>query len=153
MKSTGGGHRFMQLFFGFAACSWLPHWACHYYRLETGGPFIVGGWEFSPLDSIAAMLLYSGLAAFNLIAIISPKIRFPAALLSAAAHSALGAIHAVRLIHPFRFEVFGFPWSSASSMREMVMELSLGVLFIIVAFVSRRSSRHGVQVSTHDLEL
>jgi len=31
-----------QIFFAIAACSWMPHWACHYYRLETNSSFVVG---------------------------------------------------------------------------------------------------------------
>ena len=34
------------VFFAVAACSWMPNWACHYYRLETGSSFVVGSWEF-----------------------------------------------------------------------------------------------------------
>src|SRR5438874_2352981 len=43
-------------FFAVAACSWMPHWSCHYYRLETGSSFVARSnnrdsiWSVMPLD-------------------------------------------------------------------------------------------------------
>ena len=58
--------RWLRVFFGVAACSWMPHWSCHYYRLETGSSFVVGSWEFSPTASAVHMLVYTLLIALNL---------------------------------------------------------------------------------------
>src|SRR5512134_1029582 len=97
--------RWLPVFFGVAACSWMPHWSCHYYRLETGSSFVVGGWEFSPAASVVHMVLYSGLIALNLAAITVPRLRPPSAVLSGLLHVAIGGVHVVRLVSPFRFEV------------------------------------------------
>src|SRR5712692_1463547 len=95
----------IRFFFGLAACSWAPHWSCHYYRLETGSSFVVGSWEFSRLDSAASLLVYTILIGINLVAISSLPWRRPAALLSSLLHLAIGSLHVYRLLKPFRFEV------------------------------------------------
>jgi hypothetical protein len=47
----------------------MPHWSCHYYRLETGSNFVVGSWEFSRFDSAVSLLIYTAFIVINLIAI------------------------------------------------------------------------------------
>src|SRR5207249_5346498 len=96
----------LQLFFGLAACSWMPHWSCHYYRLETGSSFVVGTWEFSQLDSLASLIIYSVLIGLCLGAVVAPSMRRAVALISGVLHLIIGSLHLYRLIHPFRFEVF-----------------------------------------------
>jgi hypothetical protein len=123
----------LRLFFAVAACSWMPHWSCHYYRLETGSSFAVGSWEFSRLDSLASLLVYSVLIGVNLAAIGWLQVRSPAAILSGLLHLTLGSLHVYRLFNPFRFEVFGYPWSQASSLREAILVIPFGVLCLLMA--------------------
>ncbi len=123
----------LRLFFALAACSWMPHWSCHYYRLETGSSFVVGSWDFSRLDSVVSLLVYSALIGSNLAAIDRLQVRSPAALLSGLLHLALGGLHLYRLINPFRFEVFGYTWSPRASLREMIVVIPFGLLCLFIA--------------------
>ena len=123
----------LRTFFAVAACSWMPHWSCHYYRLETGSSFVVGSWEFSRLDSAVSLLIYSALIVFNLAAIAKLRWRLPAALVSGLLHLVIGSLHALRLFEPFRFEVFGYTWSRAASLREAIIVLPFGLLSLWVA--------------------
>ena len=125
--------RWMQVFFGVAACSWVPHWSCHYYRLETGSGFAVGSWQFSWLDSWFFMLVYCFLITSNLVSIVVAQARWITATVSGALHIVLGALHAYRIVAPFRFEVFGYPWSQGASIREAGLVLAFGVLCLWVA--------------------
>ena len=123
----------LQLFFGVAACSWAPHWSCHYYRLETGSTFVVGSWEFSKLDSTASLLVYTILIGINLVAITSLQWRRSAALLSGLLHLAIGSLHVYRLWSPFRFEVFGYAWPQGASLREAIVVIPFGILCLWIA--------------------
>jgi hypothetical protein len=125
--------RWLPAFFAVAACSWMPHWSCHYYRLETGSSFVVGAWNFTPLDSVISMVVYSGLIALNVVAVARDRVRPLAALISGIGHVAIGGIHVVRLIRPFRFEVFDHQWSASASAREVAMVLGFGILCLGVA--------------------
>lgn len=129
----------LQVFFAVAACSWVPHWACHYYRLETGSSFVVGNCEITRADSLIFMVLYSVLIGLNLAAISLASARFWAALTSGLGHSLLGGLHIFRLLRPFRFEVFEYPWSSRASIREAVVVLPFGILCLYVAWYTRRA--------------
>jgi len=121
------------LLFAFAACSWLPHFTCHYYKLETGSSFVVGSWRFTRTHSALIMVVYAGLALLNLCAIEIAALRTPSLVISGTLHAVLGILHVVRLVHFFPFEVFGYPWSRGSSTREAIMELALGVGFLLLA--------------------
>jgi hypothetical protein len=123
----------LRMFFGVAACSWMPHWACHYYRLETGSNFVVGSWEFSKFYSGASLLVYSVFIGLNLIAIGRLNYRRTAALVSAVAHIAIGSLHALRLFRPFRFEVFGHQWPQSASLREALIVIPFGLLCLWIA--------------------
>jgi hypothetical protein len=123
----------LQLFFGLAACSWMPHWSCHYYRLETSSSFVVGNWEFTRLDSAASLLIYTILIGINLVAISSLRWRRSAALLSGLLHLAIGSLHLFRLWSPFRFEVFGYAWPQGASLREAVIVIPFGILCLWIA--------------------
>ena len=123
----------LRVFFAIAACSWMPHWACHYYRLETGSSFVVGSWEFSKFDSAASLLIYSGLIALNLFAVARLSYRRIAALASGGLHIAIGALHAFRLVKPFRFEVFGHQWPLPASLREVLIVIPFGLVCIWIA--------------------
>lgn len=125
--------KFLRIFYGVAACSWMPHWACHYYRLETHSSFIVGSWSYSATDSIISLVVYTALVILNLIAIQFAKYRVVAAGLSGLGHVGLGALHVYRLMRPFTFEVFGYSWSQMASLREALIVLPFGVLSLIVA--------------------
>jgi len=120
------------VFFALSACSWVPHWACHYYRLETGSGFRVGSWQFSAADSVVAMTVYSCLIAASLAAVALPSLRFPVGVVSGIAHLAFAALHAVRIVRPFRFEVFGYPWSMDASLREVFIVGIFGVVSIAI---------------------
>lgn len=135
--------RFLRIFFGVAACSWMPHWACHYYRLETHSSFVVGSWAFSSTDSVVSLFIYSFLIGLNLVAIQAEQFRLAAAALSGIGHLIIGSLHAYRLLYPFTFEVFGYSWSYAASLREVliVVPFSLLSLFVAVAVKVRFDDR------------
>lgn len=123
----------LQMFFAVAACSWMPHWSCHYYRLETGSSFVVGSWEFSRLDSVLSLLIYSLFIAINLVAIGWLSWRRWAAILSGLLHLMIGGLHEYRLFRPFRFEVFGYQWSQGASLREALIVIPFGLLCLWIA--------------------
>ena len=125
--------KFLSIFYGVAACSWMPHWACHYYRLETQSTFVVGSWAFSSFDSVASLLIYSTLVALNLLSISAEKYRILAAALTGIGHLIIGSLHAYRLLHPFTFEVFGYSWTYAASLREVLIVVPFGMLSLFVA--------------------
>jgi hypothetical protein len=125
--------RFLRIFYGVAACSWMPHWACHYYRLETQSSFVVGSWVFSPTDSFVSLLIYSVLIALNLLAIHFEKYRIVAAALTGIGHLIIGSLHAYRLLFPFTFEVFGYSWTVGASAREVLVVVPFALLSLFVA--------------------
>ena len=131
--TEGASKIWLPIFFGIIACSWMPHWSCHYYRIETGSSFVAGGWSFSISDSLLFMVLYSIPISLNLIAISYSKVRFIAALSSGILHLTLGIFHIIRLIDPFTFKVFGFDWSINASLREILIVIPSGLACIIVA--------------------
>jgi uncharacterized membrane protein len=120
-------------FFAVAACSWMPHWSCHYYRLETGSGFVVGSWEFSSFHSAASLIVYTALILMNLIAVVRLGWRQAAAVMSGVLHLALGVVHVYRLFKPFRFEVFGYEWSQGASLREVTIVIPFGLLCLWMA--------------------
>ena len=130
----------------------MPHWACHYYRLETGSSFVVGSWEFSRLDSLASMAVYTALIVLNVLSIQWTRFRVLAALGSGFGHIILGTVHAIRLAHPFKFEVFSHPWSKGASLREAIIVLGFGLLSIGVAGSMRRVSSNSVLGVNDDLK-
>ena len=125
---------FLKLFFAVCACSWMPHWACHYYRLETGSSFVVGSWAFSALDSVVSLCFYTLLIALNLTAIQIEMYRVVAAAVTAIGHLIIGSLHVYRLLNPFRFEVFGYSWSSGASLRESLIVLPVGLAALGIAW-------------------
>jgi hypothetical protein len=126
------------LFFAVMACSWMPHWACHYYRLETNSSFAVGSWEFSRTDSYLSLFVYSVLICLCLVSIVNVKTRYATALSSGILHSVIGLLHVVRLLNPFRFVVFGYDWPLSASLREVFIVLTFGIACLVVAVVVRR---------------
>ena len=130
----------LKIFFALSACSWVPHWACHYYRLETHSTFVVGSWSFSSADSVAALVIYSLLIALNLLAISVGRFQIVAAALTGIGHLSLGLLHVYRLLHPFTFEVFGYSWSYRASLREVLIVVPFGLLssFVAIAMVGKR---------------
>ena len=121
------------LLFALLACSWVPHFTCHYYRLETGSSFVVGQWQFSRGHSVIMTGIYSLLVLLGLTAIMRPEVRLPLVIGSAFLHGALAFLHLYRLNRWFRFEVLGYPWSRQSSIRESLIELSLCACFVRLA--------------------
>ena len=111
----------------------MPHWACHYYRLETNSSFVVGNWDFTRFDSVASLVIYSALIALNLIAIAVMVYRTAAAILSGVLHLAIGGLHAYRLVKPFHFEVLGHTWPLTASLREALIVIPFGVLCLWMA--------------------
>ncbi|MEP6911518.1 MAG: hypothetical protein ABI923_02120 [bacterium] len=132
--------KFLRIFFGLAACSWMPHWACHYYRLETQSAFVVGSWTFSPLDSSVSLAVYSALVALNLLSISAERYRVTAAALTGIGHLAIGSLHVYRLLQPFRFEIFGYRWTIGASLRETLIVIPFGLLSLFVAITVRAKS-------------
>ena len=112
----------------------MPHWACHYYRLETGSGFVVGSWAFSVVDSLVSLLVYTLLIILNLIAIQFESYRVVASGLTAIGHLLIGSLHIYRLIHPFTFEVFGYTWSYGASFREVIAVIPIGLISLLVAY-------------------
>lgn len=135
----------LPVFFGIAACSWMPHWSCHYYRLETGSSFVVGSFHFSNFDSLLSMFLYSILIVLNLLAISFTPVRFLSALSSGILHLTLSFIHIWRLFDPFKFEVFGYSWSYASSVREIAVVLPFGILCIVISILLKATANRKVK--------
>ncbi len=134
--------RFLKIFFGVAACSWMPHWACHYYRLETQSTFIVGSWAFSFADSFVSLFIYSVLIAINLLSIAAERYRLMAAALTGIGHLGIGLLHAYRLLHPFTFEVFGYSWTYGASLREALIVVPFGLLSLLVAIAIKPKGFH-----------
>ncbi len=128
-----GSEKFLVFFYGLAACSWMPHWACHYYRLETRSTFIVGKWKFSVRHSVLSLLVYSFLIAMNLVAIGFGEYRVFSATISGLGHLSIGLLHLYRLWRPFHFEVFGYEWSHGASLREVAIIIPFGLLCLVVA--------------------
>jgi len=121
----------------------MPHWACHYYRLETHSGFVVGSWAFSSTDSIVSLLIYSLLVALNLSAIHIEKYRIMAAALTGIGHLSLGSLHAYRLLYPFTFEVFGYSWTYGASLREVLIVVPFALLSLFVAIALKARGFHG----------
>ena len=111
----------------------MPHWACHYYRLETHSTFVVGSWSFSPRDSVVSLIIYSVLIALNLLAISVGRYQFVAAALTSIGHLSIGLLHIYRLVRPFTFEVLGYSWTYGASLREVLIVVPFGLLSAFVA--------------------
>jgi hypothetical protein len=124
--------RWIPAFFAVAACSWVPHWSCHFYRLETGSTFSVGSWDYSRRESQAALVIYAALIFANVWAVATPRVRAGVAIVSGTLHLAFAALHFFRLWRPFRFEVFGYPWSLGASLREALILSAFGALSIAI---------------------
>ena len=127
------GRSWVPVFFASAACSWVPHWSCHYYRLETASSFAVGSWQFTKIDSLVALLIYSLLIIANLWATTAAPVRVPVAGLSGILHLGFAGLHFYRVALPFRFEVLGYSWSLTASLREAIILSLFGLLSIGVA--------------------
>jgi hypothetical protein len=121
----------------------MPHWGCHYYRLETHSGFVVGSWAFSSTDSLVSLLIYSLVIALNLLAIQFERYRIMAALLTGIGHLGIGSLHAYRLFYPFTFEVFGYSWTHGASLREVIIVVPFGLLSLVVA-VSIRARKPAI---------
>lgn len=111
----------------------MPHWACHYYRLETHSTFVVGSWAFSTRDSIVSLIIYSVLIALNLLAISVGRYQVVAAALTSIGHLSIGLLHICRLLHPFTFEVLGYSWTYGASLREVLIVVPFGLLAAFLA--------------------
>lgn len=131
--------RFLPVFYGLSACSWVPHWSCHYYRLETKSTFVVGAWSFSFAESAVSLIAYSLLISLSLLSISFGAFRIIAAGLSGLCHLFIGALHVYRLLRPFTFEVFGYPWPSGASLREAMVVVPFGLLSLFVAMAIKRA--------------
>ena len=57
-------------------------------------------------------------------------------------HIIIGSVHVVRLLRPFTFEVFSYPWSYGASLREVVVVLSFGVVCLMVTAKLFKSRFH-----------
>lgn len=141
---------FIPLFYGIIACSWMPHWSCHYYRLETHSSFIVGTFNFTFWDSWLSMLIYSMLVLINLLAISISCLRFTAAISSGILHLLIGILHIFRLFSPFKFEVFNHYWLPASSLREVLIVFPFGILCLLLAsYIKSNTKRLPRKAASH----
>ena len=118
----------------------MPHWTCHYYRLETGSSFVVGSWIFSPFDSVAFMLGYSVLIGLNLLCVVYDSPRKKTLFVTAMCHLLFGVLHMYRLTHMFEFQVFGYVWSQGASIREVCIETGFATVCGAVFFRLRKDS-------------
>jgi len=125
------------IFYGLIACSFMPHWACHYYRIETESSFVVESWNFTVADSIVFMIIYSIIILLNLFAISFKNLRVTASLIAGIVHLTLGIIHIIRIINPFKFEIFYLNWSLNSSVRECIIIIPFGILCILLSYSTR----------------
>jgi hypothetical protein len=130
----------LKIFYGLSACSWVPHWACHYYRLETHSTFVVGSWAFSSFDSVVFLVIYSVLIGLNLLAISAERYQRIAAALTGIGHLSIGSLHVYRLLHPFTFEVFGYSWSYGASLREVLIVVPFGLVSLFVAIENKTNT-------------
>jgi hypothetical protein len=121
------------VFFGLAACSFMPHWSCHYYRIETDSSFVVGNMSYSTTGSLISMFVYSILIGSNLLSISFSSLRFISALTSGFLHMGIGVLHIIRLFDPFTFEVFGYQWPQSSSVREILIVVPFGIFCTLIA--------------------
>jgi hypothetical protein len=119
----------------------MPHWSCHYYRLETHSSFVVGSWSFSATDSVISLFVYSCLAGLNLLAIAWERYRVVAAALTGIVHLTIGSLHIYRLFYPFTFEVFGYSWTYGASLREALISVTFAALSLVVAITISRGSQ------------
>src|SRR5690348_9086158 len=94
-----------------SALSWMPHWACHYYRLETASRFVAGAWEFSRGDSVAALFIYGSLIAGGLACIKFQTARSYYLLVSGFLHIVIASFQLYRLAAGLPFIVFSYEWS------------------------------------------
>ena len=122
----------IRAFFAVSACSWMPHWSCHYYRIETDSSFVVGSFAFTVAASMVALAVYSAIILANVLAVIVLWLRTPVAIVSGLLHLSFAALHAYRLYKPFRFDVLGYPWSLSASLREVVIVGLFGLLSVAI---------------------
>ena len=122
------------VFFALTACSWVPHWTCHYFRLGTNSSFIVADWTFTKLHSEISLACYAVLVALNILAIVRTGLRLFAAGLSGVGHTCIGALHLFRLVRPFPFLILGQPWSLTASAIQAGILLPYGILCLAIAF-------------------
>jgi hypothetical protein len=110
------------------ACSWLPHWSCHYYTLETHTQFIVNDYTYTRTDSYLSLILYSVLSGLNILSINYKGLRRVSWSLTACGHLSISTFHIFRLLYGFPFIVFDQLWPISASLRETLIILPLGLL-------------------------
>lgn len=117
----------------------MPHWSCHFYRLETSSGFRVGSWSFTERDSLLAIAVYTLLIVANLSATTAVRPRVTVATISGMLHLLFAAIHFYRLSRPFPFQVFGYDWPMGASLREAIILSAFGMGSLAVAIRLRRA--------------
>lgn len=127
-------------FYGIIACSLMPHWACHYYRIETQSSFVIGSWRLTILDSYLFIIFYSLLIVFVLLSIRFDSLKLISGLLMGCAHITFGIVHLIRLFHFFQFEIFNLEWSLRSSFRESLISILFGLLCFGLSVWQRKKS-------------
>lgn len=131
----------LPLFFGIAACSWMPHWACHYYWIETHSSFTAGRWVFSRSESLVALVASSGLVLMNLLGVVWARPRAWFAVITGVGHLAIGAAHTAGPIWPSGFDVFNHLWPVVTSTQGVVAVIAFGGLSCVVAAILRRDAQ------------
>lgn len=127
---------FLRIFFGITACSFMPHWACHYYRIETGSSFVIGSWSLTVSESYLFMLFYTLLISLAILSVSIRSLRPISGLVAGLVHLALGVIHIIRLRAYFKFEIFNLEWPLNASLREVLIVIPFGIACLLVSFYS-----------------
>lgn len=116
----------------------MPHWACHYYRIETNSSFVVAQWKFSVTESYISMGVYTTVILFSLLAIKIQALRIFTSFLAGILHLTLGIVHIARLIDPFKFEIFNLEWSLGATMREVLIVTPFSILCLALSLLLAR---------------
>ncbi len=114
----------------------MPHWACHYYRIETGSSFVIGSWSLTVSESYLFMLFYTLLISLAILSVSIRSLRPISGLVAGLVHLALGVIHIIRLRAYFKFEIFNLEWPLNASLREVLIVIPFGIACLLVSFYS-----------------
>jgi hypothetical protein len=128
----------LRIFFALSACLWMPYLLAHYYSLETNTTYSIGEWDFGPLESSLAIVLFLLLTAMNLYSVSFHSLRFASAIASGVLHLTTSFIHLSRLLVPFKYELFSQEWSQPSSFRQLIITLPFGILCVGIAILLSR---------------
>lgn len=125
---SGIGRRLVSIFFGASACSWMPHAALHYHRLETKSSFIIGTHVMTRRESYAALFILLLLVGFNLACIRIRSLRGTVALFSGLGHTLTGCGLILLLFDRTPLVVLDYAWTRGASFRLALLVLPFGLI-------------------------